>query len=113
MRMDTLPATSAVRVGLLNVKCLVPSEHPLPLALRSQFADLAKHQLPSACANLLGPLCPENDPSVWFIRRLDVDVAVDASWEIGRMAQTWSQPIARELLRSVNTGEDGVNVLRF
>ena len=113
MRMDRLPATSAVRVGRLNVTCLVPSEHPSPLALRSQFANLAEHQLPWACASLLGPLCHENDPSVWFIRRLDVDVAVDASWETGRMAQAWSQPVARELLRSVNGGDDGANVLRF
>jgi hypothetical protein len=113
MRVDTLPATSAVRVGRLNITCLVPHEHPSPLTLRSQFAKLAERQLPSAYASLLGPLCPENDSSVWFIRRLDVDVAVDASWEAGRLAETWSQPVAREFLRSVNSGEDGANVLHF
>jgi plasmid stabilization system protein ParE len=113
MRMDTLPATSAVRVGRLNVTCLVPREHPSPVTLRSQLATIAERQLPPACASLLGPLCPENDPSVWFIRRLDVGVAVDASWEADRLAQAWSQPVARELLRSVSSGEDGADVLRF
>src|SRR6266542_1702202 len=113
MRVDTLPATSAVRVGRLNVTCLVPREHPSPLTLCSEMATIAERQLPSACASLLGPVCSESDPSVWFIRRVDVDVAVDASWETGRLAHAWSQPVARELLRSVDSGEDGANVLRF
>src|SRR5262245_34846010 len=113
MRMNAPLATSALRVGRLNVTCLVPREHSSPLTLRSQMAIIAERQLPSAFASVLGPLCPENDASVWFIRRLDVDVGVDASWESGRLAQVWSQPVTRELLRSVNSGEDGGDVLRF
>jgi hypothetical protein len=113
MSIGAPPATSAVRVGRLNVTCLVPREHPSPLTLRSEMTIIAERQLPSACASLLGPLCPENDPSVWFIRRLDVDVAVDASWEAGGLARAWSQPVAREVLRRVNSGDDGADVLRF
>jgi hypothetical protein len=113
MTIAVSPATSAVRVGRLNVSCLVSREHPSPLTLCSKIATIAERQLPSACARLLGPLCPKNDPSLWFIRRLDVEVPVDSSWGADNQAQAWSQPVARAFLRAVNSGEDGANVLRF
>ena len=113
MTAPTSPPASVVRIARLNVNCLVPREHPSPLALRSQLATVVERQLPSACAGLLGPLCPESDPSVWFIRRMNVDVAVNATWEADLMARAWSQPLAQALSRNVSSGDDGTDVLHF
>src|SRR5437016_5681607 len=106
MSAESAPPGSIVQVTRMNVRCLVPREHPSPTAVRAKLVSLAERQLQSACANLLGPLCPENDPSVWFIRRVDADVTVDGGWGEDQLASAWSQTLAYNLVRTISNGED-------
>jgi hypothetical protein len=104
---------SIIRIGQLNVGCLVPKDHPSPMSVQTELSTTAKRRLSSACAGLFGPLCSANDSSVWFIRSLNIDLAVDVSWEAERVARAWAQPLARAVICSVTNGDDGSNVLRF
>src|SRR5258708_5768687 len=104
---------SAMRIGRLNVSYLLSERHPSRAAVRSRLDSLLERQLPSACASLLGPLCPESDPSIWFIRRLDVNLAIDGSEEPAQLARAWSEPLARTLQRTLSNSDAREDVLRF
>jgi hypothetical protein len=110
-----MPPNSTVRIARLNVECILPREHRLlPAIVQSQLVDIAQRQLASACARLLAPICPENDSSVWFIRRLDVELPLDADSETDQLTRTWATQLTRSLARTVNgDSEDGSNVIRF
>jgi hypothetical protein len=112
MTASSLPG-SVIRISRLNVAYLVPREHPSPATVRSRLDRLLEQQLPSACASLLGPVCPESDPSVWFIRRLDVNLAVGANLETTQLAREWSEPLARTLQRTLSNSDTREDVLRF
>jgi hypothetical protein len=107
------PPGSIVRIARLNLNCLVPRDHLLPEVVRGQLRSIAESNLQSVCARQLAPLCPENDPSVWFIRRLDIGSAVDARWEPDRLAKTLSEPIERALRHKLCDGTDGAEALCF
>jgi hypothetical protein len=109
---SSLPV-SEVRIARLNVSYLLSGRHPSPAAVRSKFDSLLERQLPSACASLLGPLCPESDPSIWFIRRLDVNLAIDASRETAQLARAWSELLARTLQRTLSNSDAREDVLHF
>jgi hypothetical protein len=104
---------SIVRMARLNLHCLVPREHPLPGVMRSQLRSIAEGNLGDVCVRQLAPLCPDNDPSIWFIRRLDVEAAVDANWESDRVADALSVPLGRALQRKLNDSSDNAEVLCF
>jgi hypothetical protein len=108
---SSLPV-SEVRIARLNVSYLLSGRHPSPAAVRSKFS-LLERQLPSACASLLGPLYPESDPSIWFIRRLDVNLAIDASLETAQPAREWSELLARTLQRTLSNSDAREDVLHF
>jgi hypothetical protein len=107
------PPGSIVRIARLNLNCLVPRDHLLPEVVRGQLRGIAESNLQSVCARQLAPLCPENDPSVWFIRRLDIGSAVNARWEPDRLAKTLSEPIERALRHKLCDGTDGTEALCF
>ena len=102
---------SAARIGRLNISYLLSENYPSPAAVRSRLDSLMEREVPSTCASSLGPLCPGSDPSVWFIRRLDVNLAVDADSENAQIARAWSQE--RVLQRILSNGDAGEEVLRF
>jgi hypothetical protein len=62
-------------------------------------------------ASVSAPLMRDaND--ILFVRRLDLDWAMDASWEPDEIARTCAQAFARELLAEIGNPESG-NVVRF
>jgi hypothetical protein len=104
---------SCLRIGRINVTYLVPRDHPNPASVRSQLDAVAGRQVAASCARQFGPLCHDADPSVWFVRRLAVDVTVDAAWETERSSEVWAAQVTRSLGRRLQHGDDGEEVLRF
>src|SRR5688500_342447 len=113
MTADAPTSASVLRIARVNATYLVPHGHPASAAVRTRLDAIVTRELATTCARSLAPLCDGDDPSVWFIRRLDVDVAIDASWETNRIGQTWSRPLARVLWHTMGQGDEGENVLRF
>jgi hypothetical protein len=102
-----------LRVASLDATYLVAEGHPSPERLARQLDDIVRKELPAALRTTLMPLLKSSDPSLWFIRRLDVPVDVNAGWEPNAIARSWAQRISRTLAQDLSGAGDGSNVIRF
>jgi hypothetical protein len=103
---------SVLHIHRLRSQYLVARDHPFPEGVRSNLDGVVRHQLENL-SRVLEPLCSVADESLWVIRRLDVEVAVDATWEPERIARPWAAELGRSLQRILNAGERCGEVLRF
>src|SRR4051794_33155169 len=102
-----------LRVAALDAVYLVAEGHPSPERLARQLDDVVRKELPAALRTTLMPLLKSNDPTLWFIRRLDVPVDVNAAWEPDAIARSWARQISRTLAQDLCGAGDGSNVIRF
>src|SRR5690349_11111393 len=99
-------------IGRLAIEAQIPRDQPLPPGIALRLEAMAREQLQPSLAAALAPLCPDNDPSVWVIRRLDLDFLVDAGWDRDRMTRRWAREFTQSLTGILHGPLDG-NVLRF
>ncbi len=102
-----------LRVAAVDAVYLVAAGHPSPERLARQLDDVVRKELPSALRTTLMPLLKSNDPALWFIRRLDVPVDVNAAWGPDAIACSWARQISRTLVQDLSGAGDGGNVIRF
>jgi hypothetical protein len=102
-----------LRVAALDAVYLVAEGHPSPERLARQLDDVVRKELPAALRTTLMPLLKSNDPTLCFIRRLDVPVEVNAGWEPDAIARSWARQISRTLVQDLCGAGDGGNVIRF
>jgi hypothetical protein len=105
-------AASRLTVGRLSIEARIPRDQPIPPGIGIRLEAMARDQLQPSLADALAPVCPEGDPAVWVIRRLDLELLVDAGWNRDRMARRWAREFAQSLTRILHGPLDG-NVLRF
>lgn len=92
----------------------VPSDHPDPEDLRARLDRLVAAQVVDACRRCLAPTVDESDSSVWLIRRVDIDLILDASsLAADRTGAAWGEQLAVEIRRILDAGPSGDAVLRF
>ncbi len=72
-----------------------------------------ERRLPEFCARALEPFCSESDESLWFVRRINLEVPVNAAWQPGQIAGHWAAQLGRSLQRVLNAGERFGEVVRF
>jgi hypothetical protein len=109
------PAEAASRLSVSRHEALylVPREHPDPAAVRRRLDALVDRRLPGALAGRFGDGV-DRDPTVWLVRRLEVDLAVDlGAVDDGRLSSAWAGEVARALGRSLAQGERADGVVRF
>lgn len=99
-------------IGRLAIQAQIPRDQPLPPGIALRLEAMAREQLQPSLAAALAPLCPDSDPSVWVIRRLDLDFLVDAGWDRDRMTRRWAREFTQSLTGILHGPLDG-NVLRF
>jgi hypothetical protein len=109
MSKGALRIPSGVRINRLNVTCLVPRDHPSPDTVRSRLDAVIQREVPLAFARAFAGVRPDDDESIYFVRRLDLDLAVDAGWELEKVAALWAAEWARILSRLLDSGD----ALRF
>ena len=105
-------AASRLTVGRLSIEAKIPRDQPIPPGIGIRLEAMAREELQPSLADALGALCPESDPAVWVIRRLDLELLVDVGWNRDRMARRWAREFAQSLTRILHGPVDG-NVLRF
>jgi hypothetical protein len=92
----------------------VPSDHPDPEDLRARLDRLVSAQVIDACRRRLAPLVNESDPSVWLIRRVDLDLILDASaFAADQTGCAWGEQLAVEIRQILDGGPSGDVVLHF
>jgi hypothetical protein len=104
--------TGRLRIAALDAVYLVSDQHPSPERLGKRLDEVMRKDLPAALGAVLKPTLGASDESLWFIRRLDVPIDVNAAWEPDAIARSWARQISRTLAQDLS-GADGGNVIRF
>src|SRR5262249_28181654 len=107
-----MAGASRLTVGRLSIEAQIPRDQAIPPGIGLRLEAMAREQLEPSLAAALAPLCPESDPAVWVIRRLDVDFLVELGWSKDAIARRWAGELAQSLVRVLHGPQDG-NVLRF
>ena len=80
----------------------VAADDPAPDELRFRLDKLAANEVVHACRSRLAEWLEDDDPSIWIIRSLDVDFAVDASACFSQRAgSAWGEHLALEISRTL------------
>jgi len=104
---------SALTIERMRNVYRVAADDPAPDEVRFRLDKLAVDEVVHACRSRLAELLDDNDPSIWIIRSLDVDLAVDASaCSSQRAGFAWGEHLALEISRTLERGQ-GEFVVRF
>ena len=92
----------------------VAADHPTPEELCSQLDRMVEREVADACKLWLTPLLDQPDDSLWLIKEVQVDLAVD----IGRIAakqagSVWGERLAMEIQHVLKGGARVDSVIRF
>lgn len=104
---------SRLQIRRFRSQYLVSAEHPSPDRVRVRLDEALSHQLVPALTAALSSRFSESDPSVWLIRRLEIDVAVNAAHECDQLANVATTQFARALGDTLQDGADQTNVRGF
>lgn len=102
---------STLSIERLHNHYLVPAEHEAPEQVRSLCETAIAATLPRALATALARSFPENDPSLWFIRRLAVDFAVNTDVDPAGLSAIWAGEIAAGVMAALKSSD--AEVLHF
>jgi hypothetical protein len=79
-----------------------------PEEFRARCEGALATTLSDALAVALGPVLPDGDPDLWFIRQLDVEFSVNPEIEHARVAELWAQEISRALVDAFHSDDPGI-----
>lgn len=106
--------SNRLSIRRLNATYLVPRDLEAPEAARRRLDEVVTRRLADDCARLLSRALDPHDDSVWLIRRLDIELALDlGAADDDLIARAWAQRTAVSLARALAAGPDGTNVIRF
>jgi hypothetical protein len=108
-----LTGENLLQVRRLHIQYLVSSHHPSPESVKARLDETVTKDLPDLLSNVAERLFPLSDTTVLLIRRLEIDVDVNAAWERDQLARRWAVQIIRSLDVIQQGDADGENVLRF
>ena len=90
----------------------VPADHPAPETVRHRLDDVARKLLPTALESILERVFPEDDATVWMVRRMNLDLNLDLELDDERLASAWAARASEVLTRKLADGSDP-DVVRF
>jgi hypothetical protein len=97
---------SSIHIGRLYNNYRVPLEHTAPEDARRMCENAIAATLSARLATALNASLPASDPSLWFIRRLEVDFAVNTGMSPPALAQVWAKEIASGLAGALQIEDD-------
>src|ERR1041385_5265239 len=103
---------STLHIGRLFNRYLVPAEHQAPEEVRHLCETSLATMLSDSLAAVLRQSLPAHDPSLWFIRRLELDFAINTEFHTSNLPDIWAKEIAAGLADALKRS-GGAEVLRF
>ncbi len=83
----------------------VAADDPAPDDVRFRLDRLATDEVIHSCRSRLAEWMNDDDPSIWLIRSLDVDLAIDAGVHAAQQTGfLWGRQIALEIGRTIERG---------
>jgi hypothetical protein len=104
---------SRLQIRRVHAEYLVPSDHPSPRRIRDRLDQDITRSLSHTLSTAFASWFPETDSSLWFVRRLDIDLAVNASGGGRHVARAFTQKLANVLGNTLQDRADHDNVMRF
>jgi hypothetical protein len=103
-------------IGHLHCEYLIPASHPEPAALRARLDSVAHDYLAGVCSMWLTRLLDPHEPSIWLIRRLDVEVSLNiGGLDLATVAELWGRQLVKAIMRALTSAEqlDPERVMHF
>ena len=97
---------SHLTIARVRAQYLILADHPDPKGLKARLDSAVTANLRQTLASMLGVLCPATDERVWLIRRLDLDVSVNATWDRSRVAKAWGQTLGQSINKVFHEATD-------
>jgi hypothetical protein len=97
----------------LRNRYLVPRGHPAPEDVRSKLDTVAETALRDALSATLYPYLDPSSEAIWFIRRLKLDLSVNAAWDKDRLARVWATQFAKELVTTIESDGEERDIIKF
>ncbi|MEP6832322.1 MAG: hypothetical protein ABJB74_02965 [Gemmatimonas sp.] len=110
--MSPLGQEAIVRVRRAEMVYNIPREYADVRQIRAQLDDVARLELGRTLRSSFEALTASDD-SLWFVRKVEVAVAVNAAWSRAEIADTWTRHIEAAVQSVVARGAEGESVVRF
>ena len=104
---------SRLQIRRVHAQYLVPSDHPAPGHVKARLDDEIKRGLSQVLSAAFSSWFSKTDSSLWFVRRLEIDLAVNASGGGEHVSRTFTRQLGRVLGDTLQDGTDHNNVVRF
>lgn len=92
---------------------LLARDHPSPEPVRATLDESLARHFAEACRRALGELHAEDDHSIWMIRELQIDLAVNATWPPEEIARALAAKVARAVHSQLDRSNVSDAVIRF
>lgn len=92
---------------------LVQKDHPSPLNIRSRLDALVRDLIGDAIAQYVAANSVHGSKEMWFIRKLEVDVAVNSAWQDDVIIANWARKFVATLSAEIESGTYNDSVVRF
>ncbi len=104
---------SRLQIRRVQAQYLVPSDHPAPRHVKDRLDAEIKRSLSQVLSAAFSSWFSETDSSLWFVRRLEIDLAINASGHGDDVSRTFTRRLGRALDDTLQEGADQNNVVRF
>jgi len=103
---------SRLAVNHWRTQYLVPASHDAPERLRATLDDVITRDLAPALAATAAAILQDHSGQLVFVRRLALDLTLDAAWDRDAIAGVSAAALARTLCRAL-VDDDAGNIVRF
>jgi hypothetical protein len=105
--------TNRLYIRRFGAQYLVSAQHPAPQQVKARLDDTVTQRLAPTLCTVCSAWFADTDPSLWLIRRLEIEVAVNAAWDRDQLARSIATQLVRTLDATLQDGADHDNIRRF
>ena len=106
-------STGRLEIGFVAAQYLVSADHPSPRQVKDRLDAIMARDLPRTLARSFEPWFSETNPSMWIIRQLHIETAVNITGEPERITRAVATQIARNLDATFHSdNQDNVRYFR-
>lgn len=103
---------SSLHVDHFRAQYLIASDHPAPQSVKQRLDDALSKNLADSLRVALSSWFSDDDPSIWFVRQLDINLDLNLDWNPEQVGKTWANQLVRKLSRDLK--EDSAHgIIRF
>ncbi len=96
--------TSRLEIGCVAARYLVSTDHPSPQQVKDRLDAVIARELPRTLARAFDSWFSESDQSIWIIRQLNIETAINVTGDPEHITRALTAQIARNLGATFHDG---------